>query len=92
MECWFLGDLNAVSLIYKRFKPENYLNTREFRNVDEIQNAPSKLLEIIPELSKKRNLPKLELSKNIAPYLDIENNKSVSFNHFITGIKKLIEN
>ncbi len=91
LECWFLGDLNAISKVYKRFKPENYRNTKEFRNVDSIQNAPTKLLEIIPEFSKKKSLPKLEFSESVAPYLNINENKSVSFQHFISGVKKLIE-
>jgi len=91
LECWFLGDLEAIQKIYKRFKPENFKDTKEFRNVDAIQNAPTKLLEIIPELTKRKKFYKMEFSESIAPHLDLERNKSISFNHLISGIKKLIE-
>lgn len=67
LECWFLGDLEALQKIYKRFKAINYKGLKEFRNVDAIQNAPAKLLEIIPELAKRKNLSKLEFYESIAP-------------------------
>jgi len=92
LECWFLGDLDAIQKVYPRFRPENYRTSKEFRNVDAIQNAPAKLLEIIPELSKMKKLSKLKFSESIAPYIEIEKNQSISFQHFISGAKKLIEN
>lgn len=92
LECWFLGDLNAIQKTYPRFKPEQYQNAKEFRDVDAIQNAPKKLQEMIPELTKKKNFSKLLFSESIANHLDIENNKSLSFQHFISGVRKLIGN
>lgn len=35
--------------------------------------------------------PKLECSERISPFLDLENNRSESFNHTVTAIRKLIE-
>ena len=91
LECWFLGDLEAIQKVYKRFKPEHFKGTKEFRNIDSIQNAPAKLLEIIPEFTNRKKFPKLAFSESIAPHLNTESNNSISFQHFITGVRKLIQ-
>ncbi len=90
LESWFLGDLLAIGKAYKRFKPEQYLNKEEFRNVDNNQNSSSILLSIIPEYKKHDTLPKLEASENISNHLNIKVNNSTSFNFTIQGILKLI--
>ena len=90
LEAWFLGDLNAISQAYPRVKPQHHINKANFRNVDVIQNANEFLLAIIPEYNKRESLPKLEVAESIAPYLDIKNNMSTSFKHFISGVEKLL--
>ena len=90
LESWFLGDIMAINKGYPRFKPESFKNKSDFRNVDKITNPNIYLLKIIPEFSKRSTLPKLEVSETIAPFLNISDNKSVSFIHTINAIKKLI--
>ena len=90
LEAWFLGDLEALKNAYPRVKPEKYIGKAEFRDVDIIQNANKLLLTIIPEYDKLEFLPKLEVAENIAPFLNLENNRSTSFINFIKGIAKLL--
>jgi hypothetical protein len=90
LESWFLGDLKAIKRAYPRFKPENYQHQARFRQVDNIENPNAFLLSIIPEYQGRKWLPKLEVSEKISPCLDLSNNHSTSFNHTVTGIKKLI--
>jgi hypothetical protein len=90
LEAWFLGDLEAVEKAYPRFKAAQHIGKADLREVDKIV-APNKfLLKIIPEYAGRDNLPKLETSDNIAPFMNIESNSSQSFNHTIGAIKNLI--
>ncbi|HAK79921.1 MAG TPA: hypothetical protein DCM71_24190 [Runella sp.] len=91
LEAWFLGDLKAVQAAYPRLKPEQHLAKADFKNVDKITNPNKYLLKIIPEYKNRETLPKLECSERISPFLDLENNRSESFNHTVTAIRKLIE-
>jgi len=90
LESWFLGDLNAVKQAFPRLKPENYAETADFRDVDNLHRPDEWLLKIIPEYSGKETLPKIATSEHIAPFLDLDNNSSVSFNNTISGIRKLV--
>lgn len=90
LECWFLGDMDAIEKAFPRFKAKHYKNKNLYRNVDNITNAPQILRQIIPEYKNTIFLPKIETSRKIAPYLNIDRNSSQSFKHFILGVKKLI--
>ena len=92
LESWILGDLSAIEKAFPRFKSELYAEKAQMKNVDKIKGKPSDfLLRIIPEFKDRKKLPKLEFSKKIAPFLDIDNNTSPSFNHTIHAIKQLCE-
>ncbi len=88
-ECWYLGDLQAIKAAYPRFDPDKYAHTSDFRNVDDIRNAPEKILKIVPELGKREHLPKLEFSRRVSAHLNIARNTSTSFRHFVSAIRKL---
>jgi hypothetical protein len=90
LEAWFLGDLLAVNQAYPRFKPDQYQNKAEFRNVDRITNPNKYLLKIIPEYSNRSTLPKLAVSEAISPFLDLTRNRSSSFNNTISAIKRIV--
>lgn len=90
LEAWFLGDMNALKQAYPRFRPEQHAGRADFRNVDLLHRPDEWLLKIIPECSGMDTLSKVANSENIAPYMDLEQNSSVSFNHTISGIRKLI--
>ncbi len=90
LECWFLGDLHALERAYPRFRADHHLNKKNYRDVDSLMNAESLLLDIIPEYKGRQHLPKIETAAKIAPYLDIEQNTSTSFRHFVSGMQKLL--
>jgi hypothetical protein len=93
LESWFLGDLSAIEKAFPRFKKESCIEKAKMRDVDKIKGKPSDfLLRIIPDFKDRKKLPKLEFSKKVAPFLDISNNSSHSFNHTINAIKQLCVN
>ena len=93
LESWLLGDLLAIEKAFPRFKSMSFRGKTRIRDVDKIKEKPSDfLLHNIPEYKDREKLPKLELSKKIAPFLDINNNTSSSFNHTINAIKLLCNN
>ena len=91
LESWFLGDLPAIKLAYPRFKPEQYAGKANMRNVDKLMSPNKYLLKIIPELDGMNYLPKLEVSNNISPFLNLNSNTSLSFNQTLTAISKLAD-
>lgn len=86
-----MGDLQAINAAYPRFKPDQYQNRADLRNVDSITSPSIYLLKIIPEFQKRSSLPKLEVADSIAPHLDIETNRSISFIRTMEAIKSLVE-
>lgn len=91
LENWILGDLDAIKQAFPRFNKSKYEQKADFKNVDSIQNASILLKNIIPEYSMYKYLPKIECSENISRFLDVNKNKSESFNQFVKGVKRLIE-
>jgi len=91
LESWFLGDLEAIGQAYPRFKPEQYQNKAEIRNVDRITTPNKYLLRVIPEYSHRDSLPKLTVAELISPFLEPSRNRSRSFSNTISAIKKLIK-
>ncbi|GHT12791.1 hypothetical protein AGMMS4956_07930 [Bacteroidia bacterium] len=91
LESWFLGDLDAIEKAYPRFKAQQYAKKPHFRAVDTIKKPSEFLRQILPEYSNRRSLPKLETSSKIATFMNLNNNKSLSFNNTINAIKKLCE-
>lgn len=84
LESWYLGDMNAIQMAYPNFNPRKYRNKAKYRNPDVI-NASYELKKIMPLFQK------VEGARNISPHINIESNKSTSFNQFVVGLKKFIE-
>ncbi len=89
LECWMLGDMDAIAKAYPRFKPEQYKHKADFREVDLIADAPDRLLRMIPELKQNRSLSKIAFVSNVVPHMDMDVNTSGSFNHFVTAVRQL---
>ena len=85
LESFYLGDLEAVErgLQVKGLKQKQ--NKRKFRNPDHL-SSPSKELVNLTD----RKYQKIAGSRQIAPYMDLRNNNSPSFNILIDGIKRII--
>jgi hypothetical protein len=82
LESWFLGDLQAVEKAFS-LDLSGIKDKALYREPDEISNAKQELRKLAPEYKEVSD------AKNISQYMDIENNKSHSFNVFINGVKKL---
>ncbi len=91
LESWFLGDLAAVEAAYNRFRSDQYSNRTELRDVDAMSKPSEFLRRIIPEYSNLRSLPKLTTAQRIGANLDINNNRSESFNQMVAAIKELTD-
>ncbi len=92
LESWFLGDFNAISLAYPKFKSEKYRHKTDIRYVDKIDQPSKKLLKMITEIDGRKFLSKGEMSEKISPHLNINQNTSPSFNQTIQAIKFLSQN
>ena len=84
LEAWYIGDFEAVNKGFSNFKYQNYINKSKFRVPDNC-NAYDELRKILPEFQKVGG------AKKIAPYINIEKNKSVSFQQTITGLINFFE-
>lgn len=91
-EAWFLGDMNAIKRAYPNAK-DVVLKTYEN---DSICGTWEKLADAIykggTEALKKQNTgtEKCNWAKEITPYLNLDDNKSPSFNYFLKKIRELI--
>ena len=83
LESWYLGDLEAIKKAYPNFKLETYQQKAKFRNPD-ICNASNELKKILPEFQKVGTAIK------VAAFLDSRNNKSESFQQFVSGVKNFV--
>lgn len=92
LEAWFIGDMKAIEKAYPRFKTEKHKNKSELKDSDNIDYPSKVLLKLIPELSDKKYLPKLEVAGKITPYIDLEKNTSKSFQNTLKSIKILTTN
>lgn len=85
MESFFLGDLAAVEqgLGVKRLRDKQ--RTRKFRNPDNLANPAAELMKLTG-----KHYDKLSGARAIGPHLNIERNRSHSFNILVDGIRKLV--
>jgi hypothetical protein len=89
LEAWFLGDMKAIEKAFPKFKSKQYDNKKKFRNVDHIQKPSIILKKLIPELNNFDVIPKRKIAENISFHMNVNDNKSQSFNQFINGVQKI---
>jgi hypothetical protein len=83
LESWYIGDMAAIEKIYPKFKAARHVNKAKFRNPDAC-NAYDEIRQLIPSFQKGY------ASKNIPQYFNVDQNKSLSFNHLINGIQQFL--
>jgi hypothetical protein len=95
-EAWFLGDLSAIKKAYPKSKDSvlaSYVN-------DSICGTWEKLADAVfpggsPALSAKGwqevGAEKTKWAECISPYMNFDNNRSPSFQYFLSKLKKLAE-
>ncbi|MCE2701391.1 MAG: DUF4276 family protein [Nostocales cyanobacterium LE14-WE4] len=85
LESWYIADLEAVEKAYNKTNLSSQQNKNKFRNPDNLESPSKELKSLVPEYQK------INGSRMIAPYLNLENTRSRSFYHFISSIKKVIQ-
>lgn len=85
LESWFLGDLAAVEKAFQITGLTKQQNTQKFRNPDRLANASEELTKLVKGYEKRLG------ARAIAPHLDLTNNRSQSFQAFISGVQKLAQ-
>ena len=83
LESWFLGDLAAVEQAFHKKGLAKQQNKQKYRAPDKLANAAEELQKLVKSYRKVRG------ARAIAPYMDLTNNRSHSFQVFITGVQKL---
>jgi hypothetical protein len=83
LESWYLGDMQAIECAFPKFKAIKHRNKAKFRRPDEL-NASEEISKLVPDFQKTKG------AKLISQYIEIDNNKSQSFNQFITGIRQIL--
>lgn len=90
LEAWFFGDPDALRAAYPRLPP-TFEHKTPYRRSDFIRGGTSEALERL--LKRKgyhpEGVPKIELARRVAQYMDPERNRSPSFQIFRDGLLEL---
>ncbi len=86
LESWFLGDLEAMAKAFDLPRIVKQKNKRKFQHPDNLANAKQELQKIVPGYQK------IGGARSIAPLLDLNRNRSHSFNIFLEGIRRIATN
>ncbi len=84
LENGYLGNLAAVETLYPTSKAGSLSRKAKYRDSDRL--IGSQEMEIIT----KRTFAKTDCARRIGPILSIDDNRSASFNQFVSGLTKLL--
>lgn len=84
LEAWYFGDMNALSIAYG-VDLATAKRKSKYRVPDAIINPKAELKRFLPEHQQ------IAGARKIAPIISIDNNSSVSFQMFVNGIKRFID-
>jgi hypothetical protein len=92
LEAWFLGDVPALNAAYPRV-PLSLDSQTKFRDPE---NVPGGAWEGLAHVLQKhgyhkKGLQKVRAASEIAPHMDIENNRSQRFQVFRDGLRHLVK-
>jgi hypothetical protein len=85
LESWFLGDLAAVEKAFNLKGLAKQQNKKKYRDPDQLANASEELQKLV------KNYKKVSGACAIAPHIDLANNRSHSFQVFISGVQKIAQ-
>lgn len=83
LECWYLGDLAAIQQAYRLRGLANQQDKARYRQPDRHINGSQMMRKLVPEFEK------ISGARNIAPHLNIDENRSPSFNAFVDGVRRI---
>lgn len=88
LEAWYFGDVPALRALYPRL-PESLGATAKYRDPDAIAGGTWESLERLLQRHgyERGGLRKTALAAAIAQHLSPDQNRSVSFRHFVEGLK-----
>jgi hypothetical protein len=91
LESWFLGDVPALCAAYDRV-PKDLDKQARYRDPDDTGKASRALEDLLRSKGYLRDrLPKVAAAEAITPHMDIENNRSKSFQVFRDGLRRLVK-
>lgn len=82
-ESWYLADLQAVDSAWGTSHSGKQMK-RMFRAPDHVGSPSRELKRLVPEFEKVSG------ARTLGPLLDLENDRSTSFRHFIEGIRRTV--
>ena len=83
LENWYLGDLHSVDLVYPDSNASVMVHKAKFRDPD-VLNGSEEMMKFSNRFSKSH------ASREMGKIINLDNNRSTSFNHLISGIFKII--
>ena len=83
LESWYFGDLNALAQAYQKPNLLQLSRQRKYRVPDAIPMPKEVLRKKLPEHQQ------ISGAKNVAPFMVIERNSSVSFQQFVQGVRRI---
>lgn len=93
LEAWFFGDVSALAKAYPGV-PLSLEKRNGYRDPDAIKGGTwERLLKVLQDAGHyclAERLPKGEVARNMAPLLDLDANRSASFQHFRRGLLALM--
>ncbi len=84
LEAWYFGDLNAVEMAFPRFDANQYVNSPRY-HPDSIVKPSKKLKKIV------KGFHKGHAARTIPEHMNINDNKSPSFQCFVVGVTDLVK-
>jgi hypothetical protein len=92
LEAWFLGDVPALHAAYPKVPPSLGSQTK-FRDPENVSGGAWEGLEHVLQKHgyHRKGLQKVRAATDIAPHMDIENNRSKSFQVFRDGLRRLVK-
>lgn len=84
LESWYLGDLAAIETAFKINNLSALQNNKTYRNPDRLTNAADLMHSLVPEFTKSTG-------SKIAQYISLTENRSRSFQVFLTGLQRIID-
>jgi hypothetical protein len=89
LEAWFLGDIAAIRVSYPRI-PVSLAQKAKFRDPDAIKGGTWETLDKLLKDYGYQGLFKTHFAQQVAPNMDVENNRSKSFQVFRDGLRKIV--
>lgn len=84
LESWYFGDLKAIEQAYEK-DLSKISRKSKFRNPDNLANAKEELQKLIPYHQQ------ISGARLIGNHFNIEQNSSYSFNVFVVGVKRVVD-